>query len=305
MKSRIIRQTVFPLLAALIWGTAFVPQSISTAYVGPFTFNAARSLIATVVLFIVAKIFDSRKKAELNARTEAEKKADHKNIIIGGIACGVFLGGASVLQQIGIAGTSAGKTAFITAMYIVIVPVLGLFLKKKSGYLVWISIVIAVAGLYFLCITEGFTVAVSDLYVLACSLVFALHILVIDHFSAKADGVWLSCVQFATAMVITGVIALIVEKPRMSQIMECFWPLMYMGVFSSGVAYTLQILAQKNANTTVVTILLSLESVFGTIAGAVLLKEKMSGREYLGCVLMLIAVILAQLPTKKEKALKD
>jgi len=221
---------------------------------------------------------------------------------LGGICCGVLLAVASNFQQLGIAETSAGKTAFITALYIVIVPIFGLFLKKKVQINVWIGVAMAVAGLYCLCIKGDFSIAVSDLYVVICAVVFALHILVIDHFTNLVDGVKLSCAQFAVVFIISGIGALIVEKPAIEPIIDCILPVIYVGVFSSGVAYTLQIIAQKGANPAVVTLLLSLESVFGVVAGAIILKETMSVKEYIGCALMFTAVIFAQLPERKHRA---
>lgn len=309
MKHNQIRQVVFPILAALIWGTAFVAQSVSTEFVEPMTFNAVRSLIAFVVLLLGLQVFRLiRNKKPLAAEAEEvadeEKKRHRRDLLLGSLCCGTALAVASNLQQAGIAETSAGKTGFITALYIVIVPILGLFLKKKVPISVWVSVMIAVAGLYCLCVKADFTIAPSDFLVFLCAIVYSLHILVIDHFTQKVDGVALSCGQFFVAMVWSAIGMVIFEHPSMAAIMQCIWPILYVGVFSSGVAYTLQILAQKDSNPTVVSLLLSLESVFATLAGAVLLHEQMSGREYAGCVLMLVAVVLAQIPMplkKKEK----
>ena len=300
--SRNARQTVLPILTALIWGTAFVFQSVSANKIGPLAFTAARSAIAAVAVFFIAKIFNIRKKKE--TVSAEDKKKSRKELLKGGICCGVIFTAASVLQQVGIAGTSAGKTAFITTLYVVLVPIFGIFLKKKTTLNVWISVVIAVFGLYFLCINESFSIAPSDMYVLACAFGFAVHILTIDHFVSTVDGTWLSCVQFATTAVLSGVCALIFEKNDMSQLKDCIWSLLYLGVFSSGVAYTLQIIAQKGANPTVVTLLLCLESVFGTLAGAIFLHERMTGREYFGCALMFAAVIFAQIPFKSKLPVK-
>lgn len=299
MVSDRVRHSLFPILAAFIWGTAFVFQSMCTDYIGPMTFNALRAVAAVIVLLIIIFIFDKANKNK-PVKTEAQKKLDRKNLLVGGICCGIALAAASNFQQLGIADTSAGKTAFITALYVVIVPIFGLILKKHVPATVWLGVVLAIVGLYCLCIKGDFTIATSDLYVVVCAVIFAVHILVIDHFTNLVDGIKLSCMQFAVVMVISGVGALIFEKPEIGQIMQCWLPVAYVGVFSSGVAYTLQILAQKGANPTVVTILLSLESVFGTIAGAIILKEKMSVKEYIGCAFMFAAVILAQLPGKKD-----
>ena len=294
-----IRHTVFPVLAALIWGTAFVAQSVSADYIGPFTFNMLRSAIAAVALLVVLVIFRRLKHQRL--RDVAPTRRDKKRLLWGGVCCGVALAVASNFQQLGLGDTSAGKAGFITALYIVLVPVLGLFLRKKVPLLVWGAVAVAVVGLYLLCVKEDFSIAPSDFYVLLCALVFAVHILVIDHFAPQVDGVALSCVQFVVVTVISGAGALLTEEIVWANILRCLWPVLYVGVFSSGVAYTLQILAQKDANPTVVSLLLSLESVFSVLAGAVLLHETMSGREYLGCGLMLLAVVAAQIPSPKKQ----
>lgn len=297
MKTNKIRQILFPTLAALIWGTAFVAQSVSTDHVQPFTFNAARSIIAFVVLLIVSAIF-TRLRAK---RGEAADSGSKRELIIGGVCCGVVLAVAANFQQAGLAHTAPGKAGFITALYVVLVPVLGIFLRRRASLPVWIGAVLSVAGLYLLCVKESFGIEASDLLVLCCAFVFALHIMCIDHFAQRVDGVKLSCVQFLTAAIVSGIGAAIFETVSWAGIVQCALPILYVGIFSSGVAYTLQILAQKDSDPTVVSILLSLESVFSVLAGAVILGDKLSGREYLGCVLMFAAVILAQLPAPKKK----
>ncbi|MBQ8263989.1 MAG: DMT family transporter [Oscillospiraceae bacterium] len=287
-----IRQIVFPTLAAFIWGTAFVAQSVSTDHVGPFAFNAARSLIAFVVLIGVSALF---RKARVK-RGEPAHQGSRRDLIVGGVCCGVVLAIAANFQQAGLADTAPGKAGFITALYVVLVPVLGIFLKRRASLPVWVGALLAVAGLYLLCIKEDFGIEASDLLILCCAFVFALHIMVVDHFVQRVNGVELSCVQFLTAGVVSAVLSLIFEHQDLAGIWECILPILYVGVFSSGVAYTLQILAQKDSDPTVVSILLSLESVFSVLAGAVILGDKLSGREYLGCVLMFAAVILAQMP---------
>ncbi len=290
---------MLPVLAALIWGTAFVFQSVGADYVGPFTFNAARSTVAFVFLLLLC--VGLRAARRRTGREEAEKSTPvyRRELLLGGACCGVALTVAANLQQKGIESTSPGKAGFITALYIVIVPILGLFFKKRAPRSIWLGIVLAVAGLYCLCITEEFTIAAGDFYILLCAFCFAGHILVIDHFTQKVDGVEMSCVQFLVAAVLSAVGMLVTETPTWEAIRVCAWPILYVGVFSSGVAYTLQIVAQKDSNPTVVSLLLSLESVFATIAGAIAFGNQMSGREYLGCVLMLAAVVLAQLPERR------
>ena len=298
--NRRIRQTVFPLLAALIWGTAFSAQSVASEHLGPLTFNALRNVIAFLALlmldFAASKISPARRSMfRLSGR-------EWKRLLMGGSACGAMLALACNVQQLGIADTSAGKTGFITAMYIVIVPFFGLFQKKRISPLLWVSVVLAAAGLYFLCVTDGFSVAPSDLIVLLCAFFYAGHILVIDHFSEELDGIQMSCVQFFVVMLLSGGGMFLLEEPTIETISLCIGPILYCGLLSSAVGYTLQILAQRDANPTVVSLLLSLESVFAVIGGALLLDEQMGGREIFGCILMLAAVVLAQLPAPKSKA---
>ena len=299
MSNRMFRQTVLPVLAAIIWGTAFVAQSVCAPYVPPFAFNAIRSVIAFVLLIFVSLAFDraAAKKGNPPAPT------DWKSLLLGGLCTGAFLAIASNLQQAGLADTSAGKAGFITALYVVLVPVLGIFLKRRASGQTWVSVVIAVAGLYLLCIKagEGFHLQTSDVYILLCAFFFACQIMSIDHFGAKVDGIKLSCVQFLAAGVISAVLSLLFESVDWAAVIAHIWPILYVAVFSSCVAYTFQILAQQGSDPTVVTLLLSLESVFSVIAGAVILHDKLSGREYFGCVLMFAAVVLAQIPLKRRK----
>jgi len=294
-----VRQIVFPTLAALIWGTAFVAQSVSTDHVGPFAFNAARSIIAFFVLWAVSAIF----KKLRTKRGVPVSKSSRRDLVVGGVCCGVVLAVAANFQQAGLADTAPGKAGFITALYVVLVPVLGIFLRRRASLPVWLGAVLAAGGLYLLCIKQGFSVEGSDLLVLCCAFVFALHIMCVDYFVQKVDGMHLSCVQFLTAGLVSAVLSLIFEQQTMAGIVECILPIAYVGVFSSGVAYTLQILAQKDSDPTVVSILLSLESVFSVLAGALILGDRLSGREYIGCILMFAAVVLAQLPwpLKKKK----
>lgn len=293
-----IRHILFPILAALIWGTAFVAQSVCTDYVPPFAFNAIRSFIAVAALIPTAFVFD----AAARRRGEPPEQTNWRQLVLGGFCCGAALAVSANLQQAGLADTSAGKAGFITAFYVVLVPVLGLFLKKYNGIQIWISIAIALIGLYLLCIKagEGFFFQTSDLLLISCALFFAVQILVIDHFIQYVDGVKLSCVQFIFTGLISAVLSLIFETVSWSNVFACLLPILYVGVFSSGVAYTLQILAQKDANPTVVSLLFSLEAVFSVIAGAILLGDRMTVREYLGCVLMFAAVILAQAPLSRK-----
>ena len=225
-----------------------------------------------------------------------------KELYIGGIFCGLALFVASNLQQFGIQYTTVGKAGFITALYIVIVPVLGIFLKKTVGVKVWISVLLAVAGLYLLCITEGFSIGGGDFLVLLCALCFSVHILVIDYFSPRVDGVRMSCIQFFVCGLLSGVGMLLTERFSWSAVVQGWMPVLYAGVFSCGVAYTLQIVGQKGMNPTVASLLLSLESVVSVLAGWLLLGQKLSARELSGCVLMFAAIVLAQLPERRREA---
>ena len=289
-----MKNNILLVLTALIWGCAFVAQSVGMDYVGPFTFNMARFLIGAIVLLPVIWFMDRQRK------TGAEKDAGQKTLIIGGICCGIALAVASTLQQWGILFTTVGKAGFITAMYIVIVPLLGIFIGKKVRPLIIGCVAIAVVGFYFLCMTESLRLGLGDFLVLLCAIAFSIHILVIDHFSPKVDGVKMSAIQFLTAAIISAVPTLLWEQPVFTEILQAWQPVLYAGVMSCGVAYTLQIIAQKNADPTVASLLLSLESVFSVLAGWVLLGQGLSLKELFGCVLIFCAIILAQLPEKKK-----
>lgn len=296
MKHNQVRQIVFPLLTALIWGTSFVAQDVCSEKMGAMTFNAVRSYIAVIALLLIIFIFGKLKKDKPQLTTE-QKKQGRRQLWIGGLCCGTALAVGANLQQAGLgAGTDAGKAGFITALYIVLVPIFGLVFKKKVSLPVWISVALAVAALYLLCVSGTMTIAYGDLLMLLCAAFFAIHILVIDHFTQFVDGMKLSCIQFLVAGTWSFIGMLIFEHPDWSAVLSCALPILYVGIFSSGVAYTLQILAQKGSNPTVVSILLSMESVFAVISGAILLHQQMTGREYFGCVLMLAAVLLAQIP---------
>lgn len=293
-----LQGTMMLLLTALIWGSSFVAQRAGMEYIGPFTFNGIRSLIGGLVLIPVIFLFSKEKNAEL---TEDEKKAGKKTLLLGGILCGIVLFAASSLQQIGMVYTTAGKAGFITALYIVLVPILGVFIRKKVKPIVWLCVTLAVAGLYLLCMTDGLSLSQGDLLVLLCAFAFSIHILVIDYFSPKTDGVALSCIQFFVCGILSLFPMFLAETPVWSAILDCWIPILYAGVLSCGVAYTLQILAQKHTDPTVASLLLSLESVFAAIAGAIILHEQLAPRELAGCVLMFAAIIIAQLPSKTER----
>ena len=301
--------SVILLLAALAWGSAFVAQSLGSDSVRPFTFNAARSLLGALVLVPVFLTFDRVNKKP--------KKSGGKSLLIGGILCGVLLFMACNLQQFAIsyvdtAGKTAeeletiekaniGKVAFLTALYIVLVPVFGVFMKKKAGVQVWLGVLIALIGMYFLSIKPGFTISGGDIYAFLCAFVFALQIIVVDEVVDKVDPIRLSCLQFLVCGILSCVCAAIFDKPALSDILNAWAPILYMGVVSSGIAYTLQIIGQSRCNSVVASLVMSMESVFSALFGFLILHQAMLGREIAGCVLMLFAIVLAQIPGKKEK----
>lgn len=297
------KNTFLLLLTAFIWGVAFVAQSVGMDYVGPLTFNGSRFIIGAIFLIPCIAFLDKLKEKENQAAGKNITAApqNKKVLITGGICCGIAIAAASTLQQYGIAYTTVGKAGFITALYIVIVPILGIFLKKKPRLIIWLSVLLALVGLYFLCMTDSLSFSKGDTLVLLCAFVFSLHIMIIDHFSPMVDGVRMSCIQFAVAGTLCGIPALIFEHPTFSSLIAAWAPILYAGILSCGVAYTLQIVAQKNYDPTVASLLLSLESVFSVLAGWVILHQALSPREIFGCVLVFIAIILVQLPVPKTK----
>lgn len=296
MMNQKFKNNTMLVLTALIWGSAFVAQSVGMDYVGPFTFNSLRCLMGGIVLLPVIWVMD-KKKQKSNEQGKEESK---KILWIGGISCGVALAAASSLQQIGLVYTTAGKAGFITALYILIVPVLGLFLGKKVGAKTWMGVALAVVGMYFLCIKEGFYISYGDFLIIVCAIIFSVHILIIDYFSPKVDGVKMSCIQFFVSGILCAFPMIISEKPMLDAVLSAYLPLLYAGVLSCGVAYTLQIIAQKNTDPTVASLILSLESVFAALAGWVIIQEKLSPKELFGCALVFLAILLAQLPQKES-----
>lgn len=288
-----LRGSLTLLVTAMIWGSAFVAQSVGMDYVGPFTFNSVRSLIGGLVLIPCIYFLDKIKLTTSQNRASCGCK-QKKQLAVGGILCGVILFFASSSQQIGIMTTSAGKAGFITALYIVLVPVLSIFFGKRSSALVWISVGVATAGMYLLCVNEAFTVSGGDIMVIICALLFSCHILVIDYFAPKVDCVRMSCIQFFIAGVLSGICAFIFEQPDVSAIWQCRVSILYAGVLSSGVAYTLQIIGQRETKPVIASLILGLESVFAALTGVVILGESFTRRESAGCALILIAVITAQ-----------
>ncbi len=291
-----LRGNLLLLLAAFIWGVAFVAQKEGGAEVGDLTFNGVRSFIGGSVLLICLPFLHKWGLARIPATAD-----QRKTTLMGGVLCGCALFLATNLQQIGISYTTVGKSGFITALYIVLVPVLGIFLRKRTTLFNWLGVVLAVGGLYLLCVQGERGIHIGDLLLLGCALMFSVQILLVDHFVTKADGVCLSCVQFFTVGILNVPLMFLFEQPSLSAMMEGWLPILYAGVLSSGVAYTLQIVAQKDTHPTTASLLMSFESVFAVLAGWVILREDLSVTELLGCGLMFVAVILAQLPTPKKR----
>ena len=319
-------------LTALIWGMAFVFQRKGMESIEPITFTSARMALAAVAVSIAALIFTKKTAAETAPFSESEgtlsepeitfsgaertfsepegtlsepeitfaereRETRRKNTVLGGICCGTFLACASIFQQMGIVYTTAGKAGFITAMYMIIVPVIGFVLfKKRNTWLVWLAVLIGVAGMYLLCMTEGFTLTRGDTLVCICAVLFSGHILCCDYFVQRGEAIWISAIQFVTCSALSAVTACILENPTWEKVFSAGIPILYCGILSGGVGYTLQIIAQKFTDPTIASLLMSLESVFAVLAGAILLGERMTLREMAGCVVMFVAIILVQIP---------
>jgi len=291
--SKQLRAGLILTLTALIWGAAFVAQSVGMDYVGPFTYLFSRSVIGGIILLPIIKFM---KKNE----TVSYEHTDNKTLLIGGICCGTALFVGSILQQIGIKYTTVGKSGFITSLYMIIVPIISIFLGKKAPKKVWVSVVIAVIGMYFLCMSGEMGISTGDLLILLCAFGFSIHILIIDHFSPKVNGVKLSCIQFWICSAISFFPMMILEKPEISKILAAWAPILYAGALSSGAGYTMQIIAQKDIDPTIASLICSLESVFSVLFGWIILKQALTAKELFGCALVFIGVILTQIPERKE-----
>ena len=294
MDTKQIRNTLLLVFTALIWGCAFVAQSVGAEHVGPFTFLAARSWLGGLTVLPLIVFLET--KAKQNHTAASEKQSAHHSLLIGGIACGAFLFVASAAQQIGVAQTTAAKAGFITTMYVIIVPILTLFMGRKVSRKIWFCVGLGVVGLYLLCMVDGFSLSAGDATVLLCALLFSGHILVVDHFSPKVDSVKMSCIQFFVSAILSTVCMFLFEQPTWEAISAAAMPILYAGILSTGVGFTLQLIAQKDLNPTIASLALSLESVFSAFAGWILLRQGLTIQELSGCALMFIAIVFAQLP---------
>ena len=298
--SKKMQSNILLLLTAIIWGSAFVAQKSGMDYVEPFTFNGIRTFIGGLVLIPVIFFMEKKNPPEEISREEKTKK--NKELLIGGICCGLALFAASSLQQFGVSYTTAGKAGFITTLYVVFVPIISVLLRKKVRPIMWLCVAMGAVGLYLLCMTDAsFRLTFGDTLVLLCAVAFAVHILTVDHFSPRMDGIKLSCIQFLTVGIVSMICMFIFEHPDIHAILDCAVPLLYAGVLSCGLGFTFQVVAQKHAEPTVASLLMSLESVFAVVFGALLLHETMSMRELSGCLIIFIAVIISQLPEKKPQ----
>lgn len=295
-----LKQTLLPILTALIWGTAFVAQDVCSDHIPPMTFNALRFFIAVAFLLIIKTVLRAFGKS-LPAPQE-ERPAYRKRLLSAALLCGFALAAASILQQAGMSlGTDSGKSGFITALYVVLVPIGGLLLGKRVRPIFWLGLALAVLGLYLLCIGGKLTLAPGDLLTLLCAVMFTVQILLIDRFAPGLDSIDFCCAEFVAAGMICLAGALLFESPSASGVYACIFPLLYVAIFSSGVAYLLQIVAQREGDPALVTILFSLEAVFSAIASAIILNQRMTAREYIGCALVFAAVLIAQLPEGKKR----
>ena len=294
MQKRTFGNTLL-LLGAMIWGAAFVAQTVGMEYVEPFTFQACRSFLGSFVLIPEIAVIDQRGNPK-----KPKTKADRRQLLISGIICGILLFAACSLQQLGLLYTTAGKSGFITSLYIILVPLIGVLLGKKVNPLIWVSVVLAAIGLFLLCGTQNMAIGKGELLTLGCSVAFAFHILYIDKVSDQVDGVRLSSLQFFVCGVISTVIMALFESPNPQSIAQCWLPICYAGILSSGVAYTFQIVGQAHTDPTTASLLMSLESVFSAVFGWILLNQTMRLREAVGCLVVFCGVLLAQLPMSRR-----
>lgn len=294
MTEKTIKSNIMLLAAAAIWGFAFVAQSVGMQYLGPFTFNFLRFMLGSFSL-IPLIIMNNRKRS---LKIDSNNK---KNMLIGGLLLGTVLFLASSFQQIGIIGTSVGKAAFITGLYVIIVPFLSVFLNQKLSLNAWLGAIFSIAGLYFISITDRFYMSTYDLLELGSALFYALHILLIDYFSNKIDAIKLAFYQYVTCSILSFFVSVFTEKIIIYEIFQAIIPILYAGICSVGIAYTLQIVGQKNAKPFYAAIILSMESVFATIGGFLILHENLTIKNILGCLLILFGMILSQLKNDVQK----
>lgn len=305
--NRTFRANMMLLTAALIWGVAFVPQGMAMDSMPPFSFNGIRMLLAGLTLMVCIALIRRRDKT-----IDGSKQDPHSNkfcapsvmhtTVLPGCLCGLILFVASSFQQLGLQDSTPGKAGFITALYIVLVPLVGLFRGKKIGPRVWLAVALSALGLFFLCVTSELVLGSGDVYLILCAFCFTGHILVIDHFAPGADCMKMSCIQFFVTGTLATLVAALFEKPTLGGVRQAIFPILYTGSLSGAVGYTLQMLGQRDTSPTVASLLMCLESVFAVLAGWILLKDALSPRELLGCALMLAGIVLAQFPLSRDSS---
>ncbi|EFW24084.1 DMT family transporter [Solobacterium moorei] len=296
MRNFFSKSNLLLILASIIWGCAFVAQNVGMNYIGPWTFSTIRFLIAGFSLLAIIPILDKKRTHVIRPKTKEEKM----KLLLGSVLCGLALSIGSIVQQIAMLTVPVAKAGFLTTLYVLFVPMITLLFGKKIPLKVWIGIAMALFGLYLLSMAGNLAIGIGEILLILAAFLFAIHIIIIGHFSTRVDPVRLSCGQLLIGGFATVIPMIVIEKPTMGSILAAYIPLLYTGIFSSCVAYTLQIFAQKEANPTIAGMLLSLESVFAALAGYLILHQVLNTRELIGCVVIFIAIVIAQLPDRRD-----
>ena len=296
MRKFFSRSNLLLILASIIWGCAFVAQNVGMNYIGPWTFSTIRFLIAGFSLLAIIPILDKKRTHVIRPKTKEEKM----KLLLGSVLCGLALSIGSIVQQIAMLTVPVAKAGFLTTLYVLFVPMITLLFGKKIPLKVWIGIAMALFGLYLLSMAGNLAIGIGEILLILAAFLFAIHIIIIGYFSTRVDPVRLSCGQLLIGGFATVIPMIVIEKPTIGSILAAYIPLLYTGIFSSCVAYTLQIFAQKEANPTIAGMLLSLESVFAALAGYLILHQVLNTRELIGCVVIFIAIVIAQLPNRRD-----
>ena len=296
MRNFFSKSNLLLILASIIWGCAFVAQNVGMNYIGPWTFSTIRFLIAGFSLLAIIPILDKKRTRVIRPKTKEEKM----KLLLGSVLCGLALSIGSIVQQIAMLTVPVAKAGFLTTLYVLFVPMITLLFGKKIPLKVWIGIAMALFGLYLLSMAGNLAIGIGEILLILAAFLFAIHIIIIGYFSTRVDPVRLSCGQLLIGGFATVIPMIVIEKPTMGSILAAYIPLLYTGIFSSCVAYTLQIFAQKEANPTIAGMLLSLESVFAALAGYLILHQVLNTRELIGCVVIFIAIVIAQLPNRRD-----
>lgn len=296
MRNFFSKSNLLLILASIIWGCAFVAQNVGMNYIGPWTFSTIRFLIAGFSLLAIIPILDKKRTHVIRPKTKEEKM----KLLLGSVLCGLALSIGSIVQQIAMLTVPVAKAGFLTTLYVLFVPMITLLFGKKIPLKVWIGIAMALFGLYLLSMAGNLAIGIGEILLILAAFLFAIHIIIIGYFSTRVDPVRLSCGQLLIGGFATVIPMIVIEKPTIGSILAAYIPLLYTGIFSSCVAYTLQIFAQKEANPTIAGMLLSLESVFAALAGYLILHQVLNTRELIGCVVIFIAIVIAQLPNRRD-----